>query len=829
MASDLKLQVILGAVDKITRPVKATQKAINSLNQDYRNSKAELKALQAQQKDISSFRKFHQQARESAQALDEKQAKVRELAQELSRTENPTKKLTTAFKRAQGEASKLKDRHAAQQRELQSLRNRLNSAGISTHQLAAKSRALRADESRLTATISKQKSELHKLISKQAELNKSREKAKNLHKAGMGVTAHGVGAMYLGQAAGRQLLKPVGAFASQETATTDLRVALMDQSGNVGPELKEIIALSTKLGNKLPGNTADFINMMTMLNKQGMTNKAILGGLGDAAAYIAVQLKLAPEQAAEFTAKLQDATRTTEGDMLGLMDVIQRMNGIGVETDNMLGAFKNLGPVMDMIKRQGLDGAKALAPFVVMMDQAGMRGDSAGNAIRKVVSASLKIGKVADANKLMSQQGLAQLDFTDGKGEFGGIDQLMSELDKLKGLNSVARGEVIRTIFGDDAETFQVLSKIIEQGQSGYQEVVQRLQRQADLRQRVDAQLSTLANLWDAATGTFTNTLAVIGEALAPELKALSRWFSNISERIGTFAKENPTLTRSLSLLAGIIAGVLVIGGGLATVVGAIMMTIGALKMMGIAALLFNPVTALIVLASAAAIMLWKNWDGVVGGLKAIWQDLGGTVPAVLKTIGAAILNWSPLGLFYKAFATVLNWFGFDLPEKFTTFGYQLITGLINGIKSRFTAVKDVIIGLGNSTIGWFKDKLGIRSPSRVFAALGDDTMAGLALGLNRGQRGPLAAIASTGKKLAASGALAASIGIAPGALAVDTRPPLARQTAPVVVQGDTITINITVPQSGDANAIARAVNQALDERAHHKMVRARTALYDQQ
>ena len=51
---------------------------------------------------------------------------------------------------------------------------------------------------------------------------------------------------------------------------------------------------------------------MTMLIRQGMSAKTVLGGTGEAAALLAVQLKKSPEAAAEMAAKLQDATRGTE-------------------------------------------------------------------------------------------------------------------------------------------------------------------------------------------------------------------------------------------------------------------------------------------------------------------------------------------------------------------------------------------------------------------------------------------------------------------------------------------------------------------------------------
>lgn len=82
--------------------------------------------------------------------------------------------------------------------------------------------------------------------------------------------------------------------------------------------------------------------MMTMLRRQGMSAQVILGGLGESAAYLGVQLQMAPTDAAEFAAKLQDATQTTEKDMMSLMDVIQRGYYAGVDPAICCRAFRTL-------------------------------------------------------------------------------------------------------------------------------------------------------------------------------------------------------------------------------------------------------------------------------------------------------------------------------------------------------------------------------------------------------------------------------------------------------------------------------------------------------
>ncbi|MNJ42386.1 hypothetical protein D3C77_373560 [compost metagenome] len=67
--------------------------------------------------------------------------------------------------------------------------------------------------------------------------------------------------------------------------------------------------------------------------------------------------------------------------------------------------------------------------------------------------------------------------------------------------------------------------------------------------------------------------------------------------------------------------------------------------------------------------------------------------------------------------------------------------------------IKQAMSTLGSSTIGWFKEKLGIHSPSRVFAELGGYTTEGLAQGLDAGAKAPLKSLNSLGKQLTEAGA----------------------------------------------------------------------------
>ena len=63
--------------------------------------------------------------------------------------------------------------------------------------------------------------------------------------------------------------------------------------------------------------------------------------------------------------------------------------------------------------------------------------------------------------------------------------------------------------------------------------------------------------------------------------------------------------------------------------------------------------------------------------------------------------------------------------------GGFLMDGLIGGLTAKLKAVKDKILSIGDSVTSWFKDKLGIASPSKVFAGLGGHLSEGLAVGID--------------------------------------------------------------------------------------------------
>lgn len=916
MADSLRLQVVLDLVNRAGAKLRDIAAGSRRAGKAMAALQDRLRGLESQQQQIARHRALEARLADTSANLTMQRRKLQALQAAYQAVETPTAKMTAQLRKQAEAVGKLAREEASHRTALERSQAGLASAGLSTHRLAIEEQRLHRELAATNQQLQQQKAHLEAVAAAQ-------KRAGQLKRTGMVMVGHGAGAWALKEQFAAPGKSMVAAFAEQETAAVQLRAAMLRANGEVSGSYRQMLALAQDLGNQLPGTTQDLLQMLTMLKRQGMSDQVILGGLGKAAAYLGAQLQMPYVEAAEFAAKLQDATRTSEADMLQLADTIQRAFYLGVDADNMLQGFTRLSPAMDVLRVKGLAATRTFAPLLVMFDQMGMQGEASGNALRKVFARVMDAGNMGKANQLLRHMGAGfQLDFTDGRGEFGGLEQMFAQLDKLGRLSTQDRGAVIARIFGDDSETLTVLNGMMSKGLAGYQEIAQKMQAQADLQTRVGASLGTLSALWDAATGTFKNALAAFGEAAAPQLKAITAWLGAMSEKLVAWARQNPTLaggivklSLGLGLLLAALGAVLVPLGLIVGALGHLMTAWSAVSAaVGAGSIALGGIAAPLLAIAGIGLLVWKFWqpikalfgglwDGVLQGLQPVvpvLRDVWTTLRQALAPVQASrstlqafatagrglgmVLGWlatavllpllQTLRLAFAAFQWVgtfigrlvgflvvqfqawwsvlkgvftldpglilqglsamwqnVNQFLGGLPARLLQIGRDMMLGLARGIGSMASAVKDALAGIANGAVGKLKGLLGIRSPSRVFAALGSHTMAGFTAGLLGGQAPAQAALARIGAGLQRTGA-AMTLGTlgAGSALAatIDHRPPLPAaygRAAPVTAA--TYHIHIHAPASAQAQDIARTVRLEIERLERQRAARARAALRD--
>jgi len=867
MARDLNLKVNLQALDNATKPMRSVFVGAQGLGRSLRDARSDLKHLQAQQKDVSSFRNLKGASEQTGAAMQANRERVKALSRELASTSTPTKALTRDFQSAVRQGHALKQKHNEQQRELQGLRSKLGEAGISTRNLGQHERDLRTKVNQTNQAIAEQEGRLKKLTAQHKRLGQAKADyertsalAGSMAATGAGGLATGSGILY----AGARLMAP--AVASEQQGS--LIAAQRGEGGERAGQYTNIIK-----GIRADGVGGDVAAVGEAVAAVGST----LGALG----------KVTDQELDRASRKALDMAAVLGGDVVEHIQTaaIMMKNGLAGSSDQafdlitrgMQGMSTQMRGELPEILHEysthfrglGFDGKEAMSLLVDMAAQGKFALDKTGDALKEFSIRGSDMSKASvgayEAIGLNAERMSAAI-ASGGEGARKALQQTSKGLLSIK--DPAERANAAIALFGTPVEDLAIDQiPAFLQALSGSTDNLGKVEGAAGqlgvtLRDNLGGDLDKLSGSWGALVSSMFNDQGSM-------LRDLAQSLNGIVEGVRAWVAENPRLAGNLvktvagvgALMAGMggltlaMASILgpfamvrygltvigIQGGGLATTLFSLGKTVLPLVATGLrlvgAAAMANPVGVLIGTLALGAALIYANWSRVGPFFLGLWAEIKEGVSGGLAGIGALLLNFSPLGLLYRAFAGVMSYFGVDLPSKFSEFGGNIIQGLINGFTNMFPNLSAAISGAANSVISTFKGLLGIHSPSRVFAGLGGDTMAGLEQGLAAGEGGPLSQLAGTAKRLTAAGAVAVGIGAAAPGMAVadlpsiDSRPPLAARAPAAAVQSapPNIVINIHAAPGQDANAIARAVAAELDRREREKGARARSSLYDQE
>ncbi len=211
-------------------------------------------------------------------------------------------------------------------------------------------------------------------------------------------------------------------------------------------------------------------------------------------------------------------------------------------------------------------------------------------------------------------------------------------------------------------------------------------------------------------------------------------------------------------------------------------LTLGAAAARAGIMLLANPITwivlaivAAVALLAGAAFLIYRNWGGISAWFGRLWQGIATAASGAIRFITGVFMNFTPAGLLVGAIMRA--WPALQaLGGRFLGLGRHLLTGLVNGVLGGIPALVRAVMRAGGSIITGFKNRLGIRSPSRVFAEMGDYTMQGMGLGIGRSTGRQVSRMRTAAAAIAAAGVVSlpglAAAGIAPpGITAGDDSP----------------------------------------------------------
>lgn len=466
----------------------------------------------------------------------------------------------------------------------------------------------------------------------ESDLKRLSEKQKALFGKGAGMAATG-GAVLA------SLTPAIQAFGDLEEAQLRLKASMMGPGGVVSELFPKVDKLAEELGDKLPGTTADFYNMFEVMQNSGIKTESILNGVGKAASYLAVNIKMPYDEAGKFAAKMKEATGIADADMLKFMDTIARVKNLGVEAGEMQYAFGRSAGALKLLGIQGLEASKSVSAVYAQLIRSGMSGETVGTGFATIFGALLDPKKMAAFNEETAKLGMQMQFFKDGK--FLGIENMIGQLDRLKNLDPGKRASVINALTGGGQDA-QMLQTLISNGVEGFNKMNKAMAAQATLEQKVTSQLGGLKAMWEATTGTITNMLAAMGKGLEPALKPLVDMIGRLAGWFKEVLQNNPALAKFLGML---VAGT----GVLLTVVGIVNMVRSAFIMLRIAVMAAGgPWIWIATIAIMAISLIYANWDKIKAWFAALWERVKAIFGPAIAWLWKIIYNFTPIGWFMR-------------------------------------------------------------------------------------------------------------------------------------------------------------------------------------
>lgn len=154
--------------------------------------------------------------------------------------------------------------------------------------------------------------------------------------------------------------------------------------------------------------------------------------------------------------------------------------------------------------------------------------------------------------------------------------------------------------------------------------------------------------------------------------------------------------------------------------------------------------------------LIIRNWGGITSYVSGVWTQISTAVSIGINAIKSVIANFQPLNDFKAAFAGVFAFLQ-ELPGRLMNAGADAMRGFTQGIRGQRAQVQAAAADAAGRAEAGARARLDTHSPSRVFAAIGQDVMAGMGVGILSGTGKVVGRMRAAAGAVAAAGALAAT------------------------------------------------------------------------
>ncbi|HFX6244032.1 TPA: phage tail tape measure protein [Acinetobacter baumannii] len=811
-----------------------------------KKTSAEIKELNAQQRKVENYRSLQSAIGKTTEALKKYRDEYK-LIKDQSKTGNLSEEQVKQMKSLEQAIRRTNATFKQQTAELSSVTRDLNVAGMNLNRLAEDEIRLKQRTHQATMELNQQQQALQRLNRAQQQYHRYSNFARNGAAAGMTAGFGGVGLLY-------SMRQPINE--SKRVDVESNRIAALGLGEDVTRKAVKYAEAMDTFGTSILDNMTLLRDGLTIfsdlhhaemvaptLAKMKFSNQAMFGhekgeenerAFMDMLKVIELRGGLKSEKAFQDQAnKIQQVITATGGRVQGSewLNAI-KTGGIAVKglTDEAL-YYK----MESIVQEWGGNrfGTAAMSAYQNIYQ---------GRTTKRAANNMLKLGLIDDQSKLKHDK-TGQISYLDvgaikgaeifKKDQFAWMEQILlptlakngitEKSDVLDAIGSIFTNRTASSLFSDMYLQRDIINKSAKMN-AGVDNIDQLYGKASN----------TTAGKEYEAKAKLHDAYLKFGRTILPIYTKAIEIATNATQAFTAWMDKNPAAAKALGTGLIIVATSLVMIGGALVVLSPLLLGMASLRLvmtslsmggtvltsvfsklpavfsllkmafMGVGqAFLFigrlmlaNPIGLAITAIAVGAYLIYKNWEPIKGFFEGIWGSVKTAFNGGITGVSALIINWSPIGLFYAAFAKVLSWFGVDLPSQFTSFGAMILTGLKNGILSKVGEVKAALSGAVSDVIDKAKNILGIHSPSRVFMGIGDYTMQGMALGITQNHNLPVKATQQATQNVISTGTTAK----------VTPVTPIRAQGGSSFISNDTIQITIKAEHGQPVRETARAL-----------------------
>jgi TP901 family phage tail tape measure protein len=559
----LKLEVIMAAVDRITRPLKAVMDGSRQTSTEVKALRDKIKGLNDQAGQIESFRKLQSQTAVVGHNAAAAQDKVRQLAQQIQATEAPTKAMTKAFEAARREAGQLSTQHSEMTQRVQRQRDALNAAGLATNALASHQRRLKGEVQSTTSALEAEQKKLEeinqraqRLKAAQAQYDKTKTTAGKL--AGTGATMAVAGA-----AISAPVAKTVADYSKFEDAMLGVARQVdgaRDGNGKLTKTYYDMANEIKRMATTIPLATVEIAKIVEAGARMGIQGKENLIEFAKTTAMTATAFDLPVDHIGEQMGKLAQLYKipipaiSTLGDTINWLDDNALSKG-----GDIIDVMQRIAGTAAGVNMAAKEAAALGSTFLSLGSRAEVAATASNAMIRELSIATMQPKRFQEGIKALglSAQGLQMGMPKDATGT------ILNVLDKLKALPSDKRLEVATRIFGkeygdDAAKLAENLDEYRRQ-----LKLVNDEKAKGSMQREGDARNQTLSAGGQIVKNKFFNLTSAIGETQRETVAQISQSIGDLLDRVTAFVQANPgfvgavvKVTAALGTLAAVFGGV---------------------------------------------------------------------------------------------------------------------------------------------------------------------------------------------------------------------------------------------------------------------------------